>query len=159
MFPEKAFGMFAVYSCTVCYSYLFYQIYFCLKILCCLISFDTIQSIEPPLHESPILFSKFNVLLLTLESHFFFFTKIKLLLSLSITWIIIVTQCNQNLRLKLTIWFITMWGQWTRLHCWEASKTDSPSLLLSEIFFKWRYILTRKRNRTAYAIFYLYVSP
>lgn len=65
--------MFAVYSCTVCYSYLFYQIYFCLKILCCLISFDTIQSIEPPLHESPILFSKFNVLLLTLESHFFFF--------------------------------------------------------------------------------------
>lgn len=72
MFPEKAFGMFAVYSCTVCYSYLFHQIYFCLKILWCLISFDTIQSIETPLHESPILFSKFNVLLLTLESHFFF---------------------------------------------------------------------------------------
>lgn len=158
MFPEKAFGMFAVYSCTVCYLYLFHQTYFCLKILWCLISFDTIQSIETPLHESPILLSKFNVLLLTLESHFFF-TKIKLLLSLSLTWIIIVTQCDQNLRLKLTTWFITMWGQWTRLHCWEISKTDPLSLLLSEIFFKRRYILTRKRNPTAYAIFYLYVSP
>lgn len=75
MCPEKAFGMFAVYSCTVCYSYLFYQIYFCPKILWCLISFDTIQSIETSLHESPILFSKFNVLLLTLESLFFFFHK------------------------------------------------------------------------------------